>query len=196
MDKEIIKVERGEFKITDNPNQSLCTEGLDSCVGLALVTYKKDSTKRGLGHLLYDGSVWYDNEGLARIKQEDKKRASETLEEIILKFSENGTIKPEDIRAYVVSNRTKEGKAKTKKLDDKEYVNPMFDFVINSLFERRINPVLIDGNFNCKREADSDDKRIYHIVYKNMFLHRDKINIPYYNSASIFLNPKTYSHPL
>lgn len=53
MAKEMIRVERGEFKITDNPNQSLYTEGLDSCLGLTLIENKGE--KRGLAHVYYDG---------------------------------------------------------------------------------------------------------------------------------------------
>lgn len=61
MAKEIIRVERGEFKITDNPNQSLYTDGLDSCVGLALIENRGE--KRGLGHVYYDGTTGFDLKG-------------------------------------------------------------------------------------------------------------------------------------
>ncbi len=187
-----------EYKETTNPMESLVTQDLDSCVGLALVKDFNGLRKRGLTYIASSDDICYDG-NIVKLGEENKKRVVKILKKDIGAFLElkefpDKIKNPKNIRVYVVANRTKQEK---EKVFDREYIgqiNPMFDFTIQWLTKMGIPPNLADGNAQSKREADKEDKRVYPIMTKVIALHHDKINIIYKDSANVWLNPITGSH--
>ena len=144
MAKEIITINPREFKISQDPNQTLYTDWLDSCVGLALIENK--GKKRGLAHVYYDG---LDN---FIITSQDV-----FLEKFLSNFS--------NPQAYITYVRHKFDK-------NAGYENLMANHVNRYLTDKGIQIKLVDGQkeFN-KREIHHKEIAVHDksldIIYRN-----------------------------
>lgn len=188
-ENKLIKVSPKEYKETTNPCEYLVTTGLDSCVGIALVSDVNNTRKRGLAHVLYTGSVEFDNEGFARLKNSDKESINNQLETMIKPW--NGL---KNLEVYIVANRFREEKAKLRESDEPGLINPAYDLVYDWFSKIGINPKLGDSVHDFRKESNPDDKKLYAVHWKDMILHRDKLNIMYKDGADKWLNTESYSH--
>jgi len=144
MAKKIINVNKEEgYKITAEDNESLYVQGLDSCVGLALV--EDEGKKRGLAHIYFDGS------------ELDYEKTEKILENMLSEF--------QDPYAYLVYNRFR--------YDPKRgYENPMGDYVNRYLIDRKIKIKLIDALEECRgkhifrKEVVLHNDKMY-VLYRN-----------------------------
>lgn len=203
-----IRVFFRDYKETTDPSEYLTTIDLTSCVGVALVRDFKDFRKRGLTHISYDPTDCYDETGICRLSERARERANKILEKVVSQFMELETFpekldRPEEIQAYIITNRKEEervkGRDKTIKsrgYDNIGKSNPMFDFVLKWFYEKGINLALSDSVSKWKREADKSDRKLYPIHTKIISLHQNNINILYARNTGGLLNSKTYSHPL
>ena len=186
---EPIEVGVGKYERTENPDEYLITEGLDSCIGLGLVGLKNGIQKRGLAHIFYDGNL--KDGGLAKLSEEDALRIKSDVDGILKDW--NGY---ENIKSFIIANRFE--KAKVSENDVPKHTNPGFNYVTDLIKEKFIDLKLYE-DIEWKDESLPESlggNKLVHIHWKDVVLHKDKINIMYKDDSDKWLNSKNFSHPL
>ena len=162
-----IEVKRGEYESTWDPEISLHTKGLDSCVGIALVEdilcENKIQRKRSLAHVYYDGK-----------KDFDLKNTDRTLEGLFSGFN-----KPLIYLAYNRFNVPELG----------HFVNPMFDHINNWIHNNGGTIKDFDDTYEGKRKIRGRIVNIP-IQWKELTLLNNSVRIVYRDSNKLILNPE------